>query len=121
MRRALRERSRENLQSAVHEIALYIGTPVAAVAAWASYAASGWDSGGVGEQVRGAVLAWVGASLVVLAVQGARFGDRGDAALTQSVPEHPLRYAARYAVLFSLYLLAVLLLVLTPLALVLSV
>jgi hypothetical protein len=157
------------------------------------YAASGWGPGGAGGDVRCAVLAWLAAGLVVLAVHGARRGDaagraevagrgvvagraevagrgvvagRGDAAddghvsardepahavaedpapgdllaghpvpghraLGRPAPEdpspeppapaHPGRYAAGYALVFSLYLVVVLTLVLLPVALILSV
>jgi hypothetical protein len=82
--------------------------------------------------VRGAVLAWLAAGLVLLAVNGARRGDAADDEHEGPVvpeqplpehplPDHPLRYAAGYAVVFSLYLIVVLTLVLLPVALILSV
>jgi hypothetical protein len=171
--------SKANVQAAVHEVALFVGPPAAAVGAWMLYAASGWGPRGAGGDVRCAVLAWLAAGLVVLAVHGARRGDaagraevagrgvvagRGDAAddghvsdepahavaedpapgdllaghpvpghraLGRPAPEdpspeppapaHPGRYAAGYALVFSLYLVVVLTLVLLPVALILSV
>ena len=114
-------RSRGHIHAAVHKAALLFWTPVAAFGSWALYRASGWGSGGVGGDVRGAVLGWVGASLVVLAVYGARHGEAADPELEAAPPRHPVRHAVEYAAVFSGYLLLVLALVLVPLALVLSI
>jgi energy-converting hydrogenase Eha subunit A len=114
-------RSRGRIHAAVHEAALVFWTPVAAFGAWALYRTSGWGPGGVGGDVRGAVLGWIGASLVVLAVYGARHGDVADPDFEAAAPEHPVRHAARYAAVFSGYILLVLGLVLVPLALILSI
>ena len=70
--------STEILHALAHEIALLLWPPVAAAGAWALYWVSGWGPGGVGGDVRGAVLGWLAAGLVVLAVQGARHGDVSD-------------------------------------------
>ena len=113
--------SRENLEKAVHEVTLVVGTPVTAVAAWALYEVSGWGPGGVGGLVRGAVLGWVGAGLVVSAVAGARHGEVSDVVRAQTVPEHPVRAAFAYAGVFGGLVLAALLLVLLPLAFILSI
>ncbi|WP_194898708.1 hypothetical protein [Catenulispora pinisilvae] len=121
MKRALSAMSRQNMQSVVHMTALYGGPPAAGAGAWALYWASGWGPDGAGGDLRGAVLGFVGASLVVAAVLGAMFGDVVDADFESSLPEHPLRYLLGYAAVFSGYLLLVLALVLLPLALILSI
>lgn len=113
--------SRDRLHSAVHEGALVVWPPVAAAGAWGLYWASGWGPGGVGGDLRGAVLGWLAAGLVVLAVHGARHGEVPESDLVPVMPLHPLRHLALYAALFSLYLVVGLTLVLLPVALVLSI
>jgi hypothetical protein len=113
--------TRGNLEKAVHEITLMVGPPVTAAASWALYEASGWGPGGTGGQVRGAVLGWVGAGLVVLAVAGARHGEVADEVKAQTVPEHPARFLLGSAGIFGGLLLTALALVLFPLAFILSI
>lgn len=113
--------SRLNLEKAVHETTLMVWPPLTAFAAWALYEASAWGPAGVGGQVRGAVLGWVGAGLVVLAVVGARHGEVADEALAGTVPDHPVRHLLGYAAVFGGLVLAALVLVLVPLALILSI
>ncbi|MEZ0115284.1 hypothetical protein ABH920_009319 [Catenulispora sp. EB89] len=114
-------RSRGHIHAAVHAAALWFWAPVAAFGSWALYRALGWGTGGMGGDVRGAVLGWVGASLVVLAVQGARRGEVADREFEAAAPPHPVRYTVRYAAIFSGYLVLVVTLVLVPLALILSI
>lgn len=114
-------RSRGRIHAAVHEAALLFWTPVAGFGSWALYRISGWGPRGLGGDVRGAVLGWVGAGLVVLAVQGARRGEAPDREREAAAPEHPVRHFVQYTAVFSGYLLLVLTLVLVPLALVLSI
>ena len=71
--------STESLRMAAHEIALLVWPPLAAFGTWGLYSASGWGPGGVDGDLRGAVLGWLAAGLVVLAVYGARYGDVGGA------------------------------------------
>jgi hypothetical protein len=113
--------SRLNLEKAVHETTLMVWPPATAFGAWALYEASAWGPAGVGGEVRGAVLGWVGAGLVVLAVVGARHGEVADEALAQAVPEHPVRHLLGYAAVFGSLVLTGLALVLVPLALILSI
>ncbi|MEY9932005.1 hypothetical protein ABH926_006654 [Catenulispora sp. GP43] len=113
--------STESLRMAAYEIALVVWPPVAAFGAWGLYWASGWGPDGVGGDVRGAVLGWLAAGLVVLAVHGARYGDAGEGDGEPVVPAHPLRQLARYGAAFSLYLVVALMLVLVPVALILSI
>ena len=121
MKRALQARSRGNLRSAVHRGALVVAPPAAAAGAWAAYWAAGWGPGGAGGAVRGAVLAWIGASLALLAVQGARRGHALEGDREPDTSPHPVRFVLGYAAVFSGYLIVVLLLVLVPVALVLSI
>lgn len=113
--------SRDRLHSAVHESALVVWPPLAAFGAWGLYVASGWGPGGAGGDVRGAVLGWLAAGLVVLAVYGARHGEVPESDLVPIMPAHPLRHLAMYAAVFSLYLIVALTLVLLPVALILSI
>lgn len=113
--------SAEALHAAAHEIALLVWPPVAAAGAWALYRASGWGPGGVGGDVRGAVLGWLAAGVVVLAVHGARHGEVPDESPEPAVPAHPLRHLAGYGALFSMYLVVAMVLVVVPVALILSI
>jgi len=111
----------DDVEKLVHQSSMGLGPITAFAAAWFGYDVSGLGSGGVGSLVRGAVLGWIGAVLVVAVTAGAGFGDVVDGGLRPEPLPRPLRYGIKYAAGYALFTLLVLAVVLVPLAFILSI
>ena len=78
--------SRARLHSAVHEGALVAGPPLAAFGAWGRTGLRGGVRAAPAGTCAGRCSGWVGARLVVLAVQGARRGEGAERTYEQATP-----------------------------------